>query len=200
MNRQYMLTLPNVLTLLRLILSPIFIPFLLVYLLPLNFFFLNVLLALIFILFGLTDFFDGYFARKWNQVTHLGALLDPIADKFLFCSTLISLLAAGKLFFYWVIILLSREFFVMGIRLIASERGYYIKTLFIAKIKTVVEVFFIASVIINPSTVTSSFFNKWNIIEYLLLNSTLLLSLYSAYLYYVLCAAQFHVKIGFNDQ
>ncbi|QQR53395.1 CDP-diacylglycerol--glycerol-3-phosphate 3-phosphatidyltransferase [bacterium] len=188
MNRQYMLTLPNVLTLLRLILSPIFIPFLLVYLLPLNFFFLNVLLALIFILFGLTDFFDGYFARKWNQVTHLGALLDPIADKFLFCSTLISLLAAGKLFFYWVIILLSREFFVMGIRLIASERGYYIKTLFIAKIKTVVEVFFIASVIINPSTVTSSFFNKWNIIEYLLLNSTLFIIVFSISLLCFMCS------------
>ena len=199
MEWQFLMTLPNILTLARLILSPIFIPFLLAYLLPLNIFWINIFLAIVFLFFGLTDFFDGYYARKWDQVSHLGSLLDPIADKFLFCSALISLVAAQKIFFYWVIILLSREFFVMGLRIIASEKGLYVRSSIIAKVKTVIEVIFIAIVILNPSTKNHSLFNTWNLVEFLFLNITIVLSIYSAYQYYIFFMNQLNHKIGIHE-
>jgi CDP-diacylglycerol--glycerol-3-phosphate 3-phosphatidyltransferase len=113
------LNLPILLTLSRLILSPLLLPVLLVYLLPFNNIFINSFLGFLFFLFSITDFFDGYFARRYKQETQVGKLLDPIADKFLLYSTLIGLLAADKIFFYWVIIIIGREFFVMGLRQIA---------------------------------------------------------------------------------
>ncbi|HWY36323.1 MAG TPA: CDP-alcohol phosphatidyltransferase family protein, partial [Nitrosopumilaceae archaeon] len=70
-NRQ--LSLPMILTFIRLIGSPLILPFFLVYLLPYNIAWLNYSLALLFFLFGLTDFFDGYLARKYQQVTPIGA-------------------------------------------------------------------------------------------------------------------------------
>src|SRR6266404_4937914 len=104
---------PMLLTYIRLIGSPIILPFFLVYLLPLNIFWINCSLAVLFFLFGLTDFFDGYFARKYQQVTTTGAMLDHIADKFLVYSTLIALIAAQKLYFFWAIIWIGREFFIL---------------------------------------------------------------------------------------
>src|SRR5947199_10698456 len=99
-------TIPNKLTLIRLIGSPLLLPVLLVYFLPFNNFLINTLLAFIFLLFGATDFFDGYLARKYRLESTIGKVLDPIADKFLIYCTLIGLLAAGKIGFYWVIILI----------------------------------------------------------------------------------------------
>ena len=63
---------PLYLTLFRLVISPLFFPFLLVLFLPLNYIIFNVCLAVLFLLIGLTDFFDGYWARKWGHETHLG--------------------------------------------------------------------------------------------------------------------------------
>ena len=82
--------LPTLLTLARLILSPVILPGLLVVLLPFNLLPINMVLAAIFAAFGLTDYFDGYFARKHDQVTPLGRLLDPVADKLLVTSTLVA--------------------------------------------------------------------------------------------------------------
>jgi CDP-diacylglycerol--glycerol-3-phosphate 3-phosphatidyltransferase len=179
------LTFPNILTLVRLIISPIVIPFLMVYLLPFNIFFINFSLAILFLLFGLTDFFDGYYARKWGQVTQLGAMLDPIADKFLLCATLISLIAAQKIYFYWVIILIGREFFVMGLRYIASERRIDLPVSWLAKIKTGVEIFYIAFVIGYIPSEHMGLFHSCNMLYYGLLWSTLGLSLFTAYRYYI---------------
>jgi CDP-diacylglycerol--glycerol-3-phosphate 3-phosphatidyltransferase len=156
-----------------------------VYLLPFNIVFINFFLAILFLLFGLTDFFDGYYARKWGQVTQLGATLDPIADKFLLCATLISLIAAQKIYFYWVVILIGREFFVMGLRSIASERHFSIPVSWFAKIKTTVEIFYIAFVIGYIPSAQVGFFHFYNMIYYGLLWSTLGLSLFTAYRYYI---------------
>ncbi|RTL07436.1 CDP-diacylglycerol--glycerol-3-phosphate 3-phosphatidyltransferase [Candidatus Dependentiae bacterium] len=179
------LTLPTLLTLVRLVISPIVIPFLLVYLLPFNVFLINLFLAIIFLLFALTDFFDGYYARKWGQVTHLGSLLDPIADKFLLCAALIALVAAEKIYFYWVIILIGREFFVMGLRYIASEKNIDIPVSWLAKIKTALEIGYIAFVIAYVPQPGVSIFSYFNIMYYGLLFGTLSLSLYTAYCYYM---------------
>src|SRR5690606_3086491 len=130
---------PLFLTLIRLILSPIILPFLFVYLLPLNYVLINIFLAIVFILFSLTDFFDGYIARKYHQESSLGRLLDPIADKFLIFSVLISLLAAGKIFFYWVIILIGREIFIMGLRQLALEYAITIPVSWAGKVKTAIQ-------------------------------------------------------------
>jgi CDP-diacylglycerol--glycerol-3-phosphate 3-phosphatidyltransferase len=188
------LTLPNILTLTRLLVSPVTVPFLIVYLLPFNVFFINIVLSFVFLLFGLTDFFDGYYARKFGQVTQLGSTLDPIADKFLLCATLVALLAVQKIYFYWVILLIGREFFVMGLRLMAAEQKFSIPVSFLAKIKTCVEIFYIAIVILNPVHDTYSVFNHWNFVEYSLLLATLSLSLFTAYRYYIQFSTELLLK------
>src|ERR1700724_1506290 len=96
------LNLPLALTLMRLIVAPCSIPFLIVHFSPYNCLHVNIFLACYFVFFGLTDFFDGYFARKFNQETILGAILDPLADKFLMYSALVALLAVGKIYYCWV--------------------------------------------------------------------------------------------------
>src|SRR5690242_4970052 len=117
-------SLPIQLTLIRLIGSPLVLPFFLVYLLPYNNVWLNGFVTLFFLLFGLTDFFDGYFARKNDQITTLGGMLDHVADKFLLYSTLVSLVAVGKLYFFWAIVWIGREFFIMALRQIALENSF----------------------------------------------------------------------------
>ncbi|MGO9387806.1 MAG: CDP-diacylglycerol--glycerol-3-phosphate 3-phosphatidyltransferase [Methanobacterium sp.] len=171
---------PTALTLIRLIFSPLFLPILLVYLIPFNSLFINLLLALCFILLSLTDFFDGYLARKYDQVTALGKALDPLADKFLLFSTLIALVAVQKLFFYIAILFIGREFFVMGLRMLALERGFDIPVSWFGKLKTVAQTIYITLVIIDGSLLIG----KSIFIEYLFLIISLFLSLYSAYLYY----------------
>jgi CDP-diacylglycerol--glycerol-3-phosphate 3-phosphatidyltransferase len=180
------INLPNILTLSRLVLSPLFLPFLFVYLLPLNLVWLNFVLAIFFLLFSLTDFFDGYLARRFQQVTKLGKILDPIADKSLMYSTLISLLAVQKIYFYWVVLFIGREFFVMGLRLVALEHYFSVPVSVLGKIKTMFQVMMLMVIIMNPYQGTGFVgpAGPWNIIESLLIVVTLLVSLWSAKRYY----------------
>jgi len=179
------LNLPTFLTLIRLIVSPLALPLLFVYFLPFNILWINCALAIIFLLMSLTDFFDGYLARRYKQETQIGKLLDPIADKFLVFSSLIALLTINKIYFYWVIILIGREFFVMGLRLIALEHQLNVPVSYLGKLKTVLQITYITFVIINPYQALG--FTKaasWNAFEALLLAATLLISLLSAKRYY----------------
>jgi CDP-diacylglycerol--glycerol-3-phosphate 3-phosphatidyltransferase len=144
------LNVPNMLTLFRLIASPLVMPVLFVYALPANILWLNLFLAFLFILLSMTDFFDGYLARKYNQETVIGRMLDPLADKFLTYSAFIGLLAAGKIYFYWVIILIGREFFIMGLRYVALEFSVNVSVSLLGKIKTVLQMACIAVIIANP--------------------------------------------------
>lgn len=185
MEQKNIFTLPNILTLIRLILSPLLLPIFLVYLLPFNSIIINYILAFLFMCFSITDFFDGYFARKWNQVSILGTMLDPIADKFLLYSVLIALLAAGKIFFYWVLLLIGREFFIMSLRLIALEQGYTIPVSFWAKVKTAIEMAYITIIIINPYQANRfQHLCGWNGLEFFLLIVTIGMSLLTAHWYY----------------
>lgn len=161
------------------------LPMVFAYLLPLNSFFINILLAILFILFGGTDFLDGYLARKRDQASALGSILDPIADKFLIYSALIGVMAAGKIYFYWVIILIGREFFIMGIRQLAAERNFSIPVSFWSKIKTFLQMVLLVYVIINPyqqSPIMQAWW--WHFGEWVLLFSTMALSLATAHWYY----------------
>lgn len=184
MSNQH-LSIPMILTYTRLIGAPFVLPFFIVYLLPYNIFWLNCSLAILFFLFGLTDFFDGYLARKYNQVTPTGALLDHVADKFLLYSTLIALVAAHKLHFLWAIVWIGREFFIMTLRQIALEKNSLLTVSSYGKLKTVAQIMCLAWVILNPQhTLYLSVFT-WNSTELLLLIIGTALSLGSAYHYFM---------------
>jgi len=178
-----MINIPLSLTFIRLIIAPLFVPLLCVCFLPFNTIYVNGLVALLFVFFGITDFFDGYLARRFGQETFLGKLLDPLADKFLMASTLIALLAIHKIYFLWVIIFIVREFFVMGLREVALSQGFSITVSWGGKIKTCVHMAYIFFVILNPYQ-AQSFFHPWNLIEDFLLVGALCATLISAFYYY----------------
>ena len=172
------------LTLLRLLFSPLVLPILLVYLLPYNLLWINFTLGFIFILLGMTDFFDGYLARKYNQETVLGRVLDPLADKFLTYCALIGLLAVNKIYFYWVVILIGRELLVMGMRHVAVEHGFSIPVSSMSKIKTAFQILTITIIIINPYQQLGMKAFYWNGLESAVLMVTILLSLMTAQHFY----------------
>lgn len=128
------MNLPNKLTVLRVIMIPFFVAFLL--------FDITggadkwIALA-IFCIASLTDFFDGYLARRDNLVTNFGKFMDPLADKLLVCSALICLIPSGKLATWIVLIIIAREFIISGFRLVASDSGIVIAASYWGKFKTV---------------------------------------------------------------
>ena len=174
----------NQITLVRLIGSLTILPLLIVYVLSYDHWMINIVVAVIFAALAITDFFDGYIARKYDQVSLIGQILDPIADKFLLFSALISLLAIQRIGFWWVFILLGREIFIMTLRHIASEYNCVIPVIKIAKFKTTFQLVALFFVILNPyigdSLVKSP---HWNGITYGLLLCATGLSIISAYYY-----------------
>jgi len=128
------MNLPNKLTLLRVILIPFFIFFLL----NNSFGKIGFWIALaIFCVASFTDFLDGQIARKYNLVTNFGKFMDPLADKLLVCSALICFVELGVLPAWMVIIIIAREFIISGFRLIASDNGVVIAASWWGKTKTV---------------------------------------------------------------
>lgn len=178
------INLPLFLTLIRLVLSPLLVPLFFSLFIPLNSFTVNFFLAAFFLILSLTDFFDGFLARRYNQVTILGSLLDPIADKFLLFSTLVTLVSVGKVFFYWAILFIAREFFIMGLRHISLAQGFKIPIVFSAKLKTSFQTGYIIFAILNPHRDLFLSKNSWNAIETLFLIGALILSIFSASIYF----------------
>lgn len=137
------MNLPNKLTVFRTICIPFFVFFLLADFVPCNY-----LIALIvFIIASLTDLFDGKIARKYNLVTNFGKFMDPLADKLLVCAALISLDAlfvskgyAGNVWFtVSVIIIISRELFISGFRILAADQNVVLAAGWWGKVKTVLQ-------------------------------------------------------------
>jgi CDP-diacylglycerol---glycerol-3-phosphate 3-phosphatidyltransferase len=164
--------------------APLLLPFLFVYLLPFDSCYINSALGVMFFLVSLTDFFDGYIARRTGQVTRLGAMLDPLADKFLMMATLISLLTVHKIYFLWVFIFIAREFFVTALRALALEQGFAVPVISLGKVKTVVQMMYMLLLIVRPLDVVP--FGKLWVTEQVLLASALLLSIGSAYTYFTI--------------
>jgi CDP-diacylglycerol--glycerol-3-phosphate 3-phosphatidyltransferase len=119
--RSLKINLPNALTLLRIFL----VPFLVVVLLT-KFEAREIVALAIFLVATATDFFDGWFARRRGEITTLGALLDPIADKLLISAAFISLVELGLAPAWMVVVVVAREFAVTGLRSIASGQGIVI--------------------------------------------------------------------------
>ena len=90
-----------------------------------------------FVIASITDFFDGYIARKRKIVTVFGSFLDPIADKFLIVSSLMLLQALGRIPVIIVVVLVLREFYITSLRLLANERGLKVPVSTLGKWKTV---------------------------------------------------------------
>jgi CDP-diacylglycerol--glycerol-3-phosphate 3-phosphatidyltransferase len=110
----------------------------------------NEFLALaIFLTAAATDLLDGYLARRWGQVTTVGTLLDPIADKLLISAALISLVQTGAVPGWMAILIIGREFAVTGLRSIAAAEGYTIKASDLGKTKMVSQVVAISLVMIS---------------------------------------------------
>lgn len=125
---------PNKLTILRVIMIPFFVLFMLV---PIGGDIHKWIALAIFVVASLTDSLDGYLARRDNLVTNFGKFMDPLADKLLVCSAMICLIEVGSLPSWVVIIIISREFIISGFRLIASDNGVVIAASWWGKAKTI---------------------------------------------------------------
>lgn len=128
------MNLPNKLTVLRVIMVPFFVFFMLTDAGGAA----NKWIALVlFCVASLTDMLDGKIARARNLVTNFGKFMDPLADKLLVCSAMICLISSGKLEAWFVIVIIAREFIISGFRLVASDNGIVIAASYWGKFKTV---------------------------------------------------------------
>ncbi|MBH8598300.1 MULTISPECIES: CDP-diacylglycerol--glycerol-3-phosphate 3-phosphatidyltransferase [unclassified Thermoactinomyces] len=150
------MNLANKITLARIFLVPVVMIFLLVrfdigqiqmgsVVLKMN----EMIATLIFILAAVTDGLDGYIARKNKMVTNLGKFLDPLADKLLITAALVSLVEMQRLDAWIAIVIISREFAVTGLRLIAAAEGYIIAASPLGKLKTIIQIVAIVSLMLN---------------------------------------------------
>lgn len=132
------LNVPNQLTIARMVITPVFLALLLWESLPHRF----LIAALVYSAAAITDAIDGKLARKNNQITNFGKLLDPIADKILTTSALLGFMMMGLCNIWIVMIVLTREFTVSSIRMIAAADGVVIPANFWGKLKTVSQMTF----------------------------------------------------------
>lgn len=150
------MNIPNRMTLSRILLIPIFIILLTVpfgwgewnigeTVLPVSHF----AAALLFIIAAATDWVDGYYARKYNLVTNLGKFLDPLADKLLVAAALILLVELGLAPGWIAIIIISREFAVTGLRLVAAGEGIVLAAGSMGKLKTATQMIAIAVLLLH---------------------------------------------------
>ncbi|HHW60375.1 MAG TPA: CDP-diacylglycerol--glycerol-3-phosphate 3-phosphatidyltransferase [Syntrophomonadaceae bacterium] len=137
------MNIPNLLTLSRIILIPIFVYFLL-----LNVPYGDYLAGLVFAIAALTDSLDGYLARRWEQVTKFGMVVDPLADKLLVTAALISLVELNRIAGWIAIIIIGREFAVTGLRIIKAEEGVIIPASSLGKLKTITQIIALLLVIV----------------------------------------------------
>jgi CDP-diacylglycerol---glycerol-3-phosphate 3-phosphatidyltransferase len=103
----------------------------------------------VFLLAAMTDLLDGYFARRRRQITTIGILLDPIADKLLTSAAFISLVELGLAPAWMVVIIVGREFAVSGLRAIASAQGYVLKASELGKTKMVLQVAAVTAIVLE---------------------------------------------------
>ena len=168
------MNLPNTLTILRIF----FVPFLVAVLVEQNLriewrgavLVPNAFLALaIFLIAAATDLLDGYLARRWKQITTVGTLLDPIADKLLISAALISLVQIRLVPAWIVIVIIGREFAVSGLRGIAAAEGYTIRASELGKTKMLMQVIAIAVALVSvrrPALQPAAILCMWGVMAF----------------------------------
>jgi len=153
MSNNKNLNLPNILAAFRILLAPLMLWFMIDQSNPLfngwhpSWF--DYFAGLIFVIASITDFFDGYIARSWNQMTKLGSIIDPLADKMLVLAGFIGLIALDRASAFAVFLILSREMFITGLRVVAVSEGKAVASTMAGKVKTVVQMIAIGFLIMN---------------------------------------------------
>ena len=163
------MNLPNKLTTLRVIMIPFFVVFMLADMGRTG----DYIALALFCLASLTDFFDGYLARKNHLVTNFGKFMDPLADKLLVGSAAICLIEMGHIPAWVVVILISREFIISGFRLIAADNGVVIAASMWGKFKTVCQMFMTIALILHLDTPV------WAVVEQVLIWGSVALTIVS---------------------
>jgi len=128
----------------------------------------------IFLIAAATDLLDGYLARRWGQVTTIGTLLDPIADKLLISSALISLVQVNAVPAWMVILVVGREFAISGLRSIAAAEGYTIRASDLGKTKMVAQVTAISFLLMSirhPGIATLAYWMMWVVVLFAMLSA-----------------------------
>jgi CDP-diacylglycerol---glycerol-3-phosphate 3-phosphatidyltransferase len=147
------LNLPNFLALIRVALAPLMYWFLVDRNNPMfdgiDASWLDYFAALFFVLASTTDFFDGFIARTWNQKTELGAILDPLADKMLVLAAFLGLMVLGRANPWAIYLILTREFFITGIRVASASKGFNVSASMAGKVKTVMQMIAIGFLMMN---------------------------------------------------
>ena len=148
-----MLNLPNFLALVRIFLAPLMLWFLVgrdsSIFEGIHHSWLDYMAALIFVIASITDGFDGFIARAWNQKTTLGAILDPLADKMLMLGAFLGLMIIDRANVWAIYLILTREFFITGLRVAAVSKGFDIAASVWGKIKTLLQMFAIGFLTMN---------------------------------------------------
>ena len=139
------MNLPNKLTIMRVVLIPVFLLVLFLMDAPMN----RYIATAIFVVASLTDFLDGHLARKYNLVSNFGKFMDPLADKLLVMSALVSMVALEDLPAWVVIVILAREFAITGFRTLAMEAKIVMAASWWGKIKTATQMVMIIVVLLQ---------------------------------------------------
>lgn len=142
------MNLPNKLTCFRVLLIPVFVLFMYLDFIPYN----NLIALVVFIVASLTDLLDGKIARKYNLITNFGKFMDPLADKLLVCAALICL-SPAKIPAWIVIIIISRELFISGFRILAADQGIVLAAGWWGKFKTTFQMIMIIVLIADINLV-----------------------------------------------
>ncbi len=155
-----MINLPTWITIIRIFLTPVLVVILMTKTTGLEHFGLSwqTIGVLVFLVASFTDYLDGWLARRRDQVTKLGILLDPIADKLLTSAAFISLVEIGAARAWMVWIIIGREFAVDGLRMIASSQGVTIGASLWGKYKTATQVVAIVLLILG-----NRYLGKWDL-------------------------------------
>lgn len=148
-----MLNLPNALASLRILLAPLMFWIVLNpdyftqsgFHITWNYYFAS----LLFVFASVTDFFDGYIAREWDQMSMLGAIIDPLADKMLIIAAFLGLMMIGEASAWAIYIIIIRELFITGIRTVAVSENLDIKASWAGKVKTVGQMFAIGFLLMH---------------------------------------------------
>ena len=141
------MNLPNKLTVIRMI---SILPFVITMLSTDTWIYGKWISLIIFVAASMTDWLDGYLARKHNIVTNFGKFMDPLADKLLVSAAMICLVEMGQIPAWIVIVIISREFIISGFRLVAADNGIVIAASYWGKFKTVFQMVMIILMIARP--------------------------------------------------
>jgi len=187
------MNLPNKISMARIFMIPVFLVVLLVEIPVISFEVpaVNVALyryiaAIIFLAAAFTDFLDGYFARKYNQITDLGKFLDPLSDKLLVMAAMLYLVGIDLLPSWIVVIILAREFIISGFRTVAARRGVVMAADVWGKVKTVFQIIMITYILIEVVSLDNLLpinLSVFSLFEMFLILSTVGLTVISGLLY-----------------